>query len=312
MYAKGSQMGQVSSSVSHWSDAIGRVLDNTALSDYQTCPRKYYFGMVLNRRSNQRSAALNYGTWWHTIMELHYKGFDRETIHAVVLEKYTGQETPDDYRTISRVLMEYDNYTKRYGTCEAESSSGSGTTLGTGVNGLVELPVELDIGTRHPYAGKVDRVFELRQKNYIEDHKTTSQLRSNWAKEWMNSQQMKGYCILGHVLTNKPIAGVRINLHVCRKSGSEFERATLSFSQDILDECRETIDYWQWRIETSAINAREGNIDAAYPPNYNACSGKYSMCQYAEICSLGKRVRSGALEADFPINPWNPLEAHDE
>jgi PD-(D/E)XK nuclease superfamily protein len=299
--------------VQQYSAAIGRTIDNTALNDYQTCPRKYYFGMVLHRRSNDRSAALNYGTMWHTIMEAHYKGHTRALIHALITGKYANTATEGDYRTAARALLEYDNYVAQYGDVASEERAGAGKTLGVGNDCLVELPVELNLtGVRHPYAGKIDRLYEKNGLYYVEDHKTTSVLNKNYFTQWTLAQQMKGYAILGQLLIGKPIAGVRINLHVCRKSDSEFLRDVIPFSQAILDETQRALDLWMWRIETSAINAANGDIEAAYPPNFNACSGKYSMCQYAGVCSLSARVRMKALETDFPVHAWNPLEVNDE
>lgn len=269
--------------------------------------------MVLHRRSNQRSPALTYGTIWHKILELHYKGIDRETINKFILRTYQAEETVEDYRTVARALLEYDNYLDEYGTPEAEGRSGKGTTIGDGLNALVEIPVELNIpGVRHPYTGKIDRIYKRNGLNYIQDHKTTSVLSKTYFNQWTLSQQMKGYAILGQLLIGEPIAGVNINLHVCRKSDSEFLRDTITFSQDILDECAENLDVVMAMIEASGETALTRPWAEAYPANFNACSGKFSMCQYAGVCSLGRRVRQQALESDFPVHPWNPLNVEDE
>lgn len=269
--------------------------------------------MVLHRRSNQRSAALNYGTWWHKILEFHYKGYDRAQIHYLVDKLYNGDETEGDYRTLARALLEYDNYFAEYGDPATESRAGKGATLGEGLNALVEIPVELNIpGVRHPYTGKIDRIYKRNGKNYIQDHKTTSVLNKNYFNTWTLSQQMKGYALLGQLLIGEPIAGVNINLHVCRKSDSEFLRDTLTFSQDILDETAENLDKIMGHLEVSGLMAPKLGTAIAYPANFNACSGKYSMCQYASVCSLGRRVRMDALESDFPVHPWNPLNPDDE
>lgn len=297
------------------SSVIGRVIDNTALDAFMRCPRLYYFSMILNRRhaEGSKSAALQYGSSWHHAMEAHYKGASREAVHAFVMSKWHEPTAAEDYRTLSRVLMEYDNYLKTYGTPDEEAARGLGKTLGTPGAMLVELPVELSIpGVRHPYAGKIDRIFERNGLFYVEDHKTTSRFDKGYFNSWTLSQQFKGYAVIAQILTGKPIAGVRCNLHVCHKSDSAFERDTIPFSQDILTETIENLDKWMWRLENAAITASDGHIEAAYPANFNACAGRFGMCSYAGVCSSGRRIRQQVLEQDFDIAPWEPLTVDEE
>jgi hypothetical protein len=50
-----------------------RALDSTSLTEYKTCPRKYYYSYVRNLRSNKPKPALEFGTHYHKAMEIHDK-----------------------------------------------------------------------------------------------------------------------------------------------------------------------------------------------------------------------------------------------
>jgi hypothetical protein len=296
-----------------YSSIIGRSMDNTAMSAYMKCPALYEKSYRQHRRGRGRpTPALNYGSNWHNIMQASYSApmMERPALEQRVedyaIERWGLSSDPSDYRTFDRSIVEYSNYLDYYGLPWLETE---GRTVGWPDRPLVELAVELAIpGARHPYTGKLDRIFTAHDQYLIEDHKTASQFRSDAFRQWELDSQMIGYDTLGGLLINKPIAGVRINLHVIRKSDSVFERRTILFSPDRVRDWTAKYDEWLERLERDYERAAAGD-PLAFPENFAACSGKYGMCQYAGVCSLDSRHRQAALEQDFDIAPWNPLEA---
>lgn len=301
-----------------YSSVIGRSIDNTALAMYMTCPRKYLYGMVLNRRNDGApSPALSYGSAWHKALETSYKAepmsrdelYDR--VELEVAESWQQSTNPDDYRTFQRCMVEYDKYLNKYGLPWEERER----TVGWPDRPLVEIAIEAQIpGARHPYVGKIDRVIEAEGQFIVDDHKTASMFRSDYFRQWELDNQMIGYATIAGIITGLPIAGVRIDLHVIRKSDSVFERQTIRFSQQRLDHWKQNYDYWLERIETEMDKWNDPGKSAwdAFPHNFAACSTKYGMCQYAGVCSMPPRLRQATLEADFEEIPWNPLETSEE
>lgn len=297
---------------------IPRSLDNTALNDYMSCPRKYLYSMVLNRRrkAGGLSPALAYGTTWHAIMEAHYKtGGDRKAVVTAAVGSWQPHESPDDHRTLERALMEYEKYTARWGTHEQEILSW-GRTLGWPENPMVEKVAELWWpGALHPYTGKIDRLIEHQGLVYVEDHKSGSQ-KPNF-RQFDPSNQMMGYAWLAQKLTGLPIAGVRINAHAVLKTTSHFERQTIMYSQDRLEEWAENYGRWVQRVNDSMRLATlavapetqptQLAIDAAFPMNLNACAGKYGMCTYTEVCTYPANIRGKILEAEYENEAWDPM-----
>ena len=297
-----------------YSELIGRTIDNTALGMYKRCPRMYQYAMVQHRRRRGLTPALAYGQAWHTALETHYSVPEIPLVELddrvcdAVLNKWEPASNTDDYRTLERLLTEYDKYLKKYGPGWEEEAK----TVGWPDSPLVEIAIELNIpGARHPYCGKLDRIIEVHGQYLIEDHKTASQLRNDYFAQWEMSDQMMGYAALASIITGKPISGVRINLHVIRKSDSVFERRTIPFAQPRLDQWMRNYDLWLGRLETD-LTLHQIGAPGAFPENYSACAGKYGMCTYASVCSLPERLRQGALRQDFEEEPWNPLEAKDE
>lgn len=306
---------------------IGRPIDNTALSAYMRCPWLYYGSMVLNRRrEGPPPPSLGFGSAWHVAMEVHYKSpvvsLDDlyGAVEVEVASRWTEHSKPDDHRTLQRCLLEYRKFLKQYGPAWEQPEK----TVGWPESPLVEHATELAIpGVRHPYAGKIDRIFEENGLYFIEDHKTASRDEAGYFRAFALDNQMMGYAALAWLLTGQPIAGVRISRLVVRKNDSLHDRGTISFSPPRLKDWMRNLDKWLARIEFGAGMVRDAEalddevgqaeaIDAAFPRNFSACSGKYGPCTYVDICSLPPSLRQGALESDFNVAPWNPLEAAEE
>ena len=308
---------ETTASTPPYSTIIGRPIDNTALSAYTSCPRKFLYGMVLNRRaSGQPSPALSYGSGWHVALETSYRAPMmaraelQDYVEDAIIARWQESSNPEDYRTPARCIVEYDKYLTKYGLPWEEEAK----TVGWPTHPMVEQSVEMPIpGARHPYTGKLDRIIEVNGQYLIEDHKTASMFRSDYFKQWELDNQMIGYAVLASIVTGLPIAGVRINLHVIRKSDSVFERKTIHFVQDRLEDWKRNYDHWLGRIEGDLARYREpwAGDSGAFPHNFSACSGKYGMCQYAGVCSMPPRLRQRVLETDFEELPWNPLEVED-
>jgi hypothetical protein len=295
------------------------------MSMYTTCPRKYLYGMVLHRRNDAKpTPALAYGSGWHKILESNYRApvMSREELYDyvedVALNAWQESTNPDDYRTFQRSMVEYDKFINKYGLPWDESDK----TYGWPDHPMLEQSIEVQVpGARHPYTGKIDRIVESQGQYIIEDHKTASMMKSDYFRQWEMDNQMIGYAVIAGIMTGLPIAGVRINLHVIRKSDSVFERQTIRFAQQRLDHWKQNYDYWLARIETDMIalsfenepEAEDRSVNlSAFPHNFAACATKYGMCQYASVCSMPPRLRQASLEADFEVHPWNPLETAED
>jgi hypothetical protein len=227
----------------------------------------------------------------------------------------------DDHRTLQRALSAYDAYVQRYGSYEQEAENW-GETVGYPENPIIEKATELTWpGALHPYTGKIDRVFYHQGLYYVEDHKTSSALGVHYFSQFDPSNQMMGYAWLASLLTGLPISGVRINAHGILKTQNKFERRTMMYSPERLEEWSRNLNAWVERINasmelyshvTDGETVNEELLQRAFPHNFNACAAKYGQCQYTGVCTMPARLRERVLESDFERIPWNPLAIGDD
>lgn len=305
--------------------SIERVLDNTALAAFKRCRRLYYFAYWLHRRESVSSGALAYGSVIHKLLETHYKTGSpmlAELAARAWWEKNgPSEQSPDEYRTLDRALLDYRRYRDRWGQHPTDEQ---GRTLGWPDEPLVELSLEsVAGGLIHPYAGKIDRIIELGGLYYIEDHKTTSRLDGNFYRALELSPQFQGYTHKAQfLLPSIRIVGVRVNVIHCLKTSTNFERQIIPFNREQLDEWEQ--DTNRWMEDLAEESARWQELYGSNPDRLpvegqpwpratlgdNGCSGKYGMCSYYPICSITPKFRAGRVR-ELPVLPWNPLEADD-
>lgn len=302
---------------------IDRSLDNTALNDYMSCPRKYFYGMVLHRRrEGQTKPALTFGSAIHKGLEYWYRTGDMAQAQRALIMSWQPHNAPDDHRTPERALAVLEQYVAHYGGDLATETRAWGETVGWPENPLVEIPIELGWpGALHPYTGRIDRIIRWQGLYYVEDHKTTSQMGPYYFHQFDPSNQMMGYAVLAQEMTGLPIAGVRINAIAALKTQTKFARQIIGFAPERLVEWKENYNQWVQRVEESYELMHEGEqvgvpdhevVMASWPHNFNACAGKYGTCQYAPVCTVSARLRHKVLEAEYEYIPWDPMAAAEE
>lgn len=278
-----------------------RVLDNTALSTARSCPYKYYASMVLHRRRDKKSAPLHYGTVMHKLLEIFYKTNDPRLAKVVAIKLYQGKDTPGDYRTLDRALLVFDEYVEKYGLADPRRE----VTVGYPESPAIELSTNVILPrTGISYAVRIDRVFRVGTRLYIEDHKTSSQFGSSFFKEYYYSPQMMGYLRAAELLFDEKIHGIRINAIITRKNDTEFQRETISYQRSVID---------HWEDETARMQEQIATWHATghFPKSFN-CFPKWGACEYLDVCNLPADLQARALEQDFTLDPWDPLSLHED
>lgn len=135
------------------------------------------------------------------------------------------------------------------------------------------------------YQGKIDLSISITNCNLLPvDHKSSSRR----GKPHHLSNQFQGYCwLLGvnNIIINK------IGFQKTLKDNEKFERHTLSYSPDLLEEWRENSIFWIRQY----ISYTEANY---FPTNYTSCD-KYSGCIFEQTCRQSKEVREYKLTQLF-------------
>lgn len=290
------------------------------------CPSEAFKAYWLHRRNEgSPPPAIAYGSGWHACMEAHYKAHEcseADLLDAVLMnlsKTWEDHGIADEYRTAERCFLEYKKYLRKFGLPWREEAK----TIGWPETPFVEMSGEVSIpGARHPYAYKIDRMARLQQQHIIDDHKTSSREEKTYFKQYHLDNQMMGYAVSGSILSGRIITGVRIRRHVVRTSDSVHDHETIPFSEPRLEAWCRNYEIWLSRMEHDlqqyeTIMKETGDqrlaMDTAFPLNKWACFGrKYSGCTFVAQCSYPEHLRLRALEEDYGINVWNPLEAKGE
>lgn len=280
---------------------IPRAVDNTAMSAYMHCPRDFKYTILDGWRAKERKQALAFGSIWHLLLEAHYKsGGDMNAVNMAFIDHENIVPNLGDYRNANRALTDYKAYRKKW-NIEKDVRE----TVGFPNNPMVELSTAVMSDTiNHEYAGKIDRVIEQEGLGYIEDHKTTSRLDSNYFSQFENSNQMMGYVWLGNkIVPDLKIVGVRINVSHVLTNKTEFHRHIVTYSPTRLAEWEQNAGLWMRRIEQSIQTG-------IFPAHFgdNGCKTVYGKCQFFDVCKSSPSIRQAALEQHFVIDPWDPLK----
>lgn len=277
------------------------VLDNSAVSTYAECPRKFYYQYVLHYQK-PISAALHFGRVWHKMLDTWYTsgGNIIKSVNAGAVE-WGSIDFPSDHRTLPRALESFGKYVKQF-----ESKAEHDSTLGFKEGApMVEIAIELQWPEIPlPYVGKIDRVvITTGDEVYINDHKTTSRMEQAFFRSFEMASQMLGYTRLGTMMLGRPVSGVMVNAYNVTPTGKSdrFERQYVSLPE-------ERVNHWAevtLPAQMHAIIRAHENDD--WQQNHASCSGKYGLCHYFDVCAMPKKRRDSFLELNFEIRAWNPL-----
>lgn len=284
---------------------INRPIDNTALSTYMRCPRKYKLSMIEGWRRKEKSQALSFGAFWHRLLETHYKsGGDEKAVMHTFMQYHTEVPDTGDYRTAARALLEYRKFRQAH---PIESDVRS--TVGWPDAPMVEIATAIHSERLiHEYAGKLDRIVVVGGLGFIEDHKTTSRLDKGYFKQFENSNQMMGYVWMARQLVSEvKVVGVRINLLHVLTTKSGFDRQVITYPDSRMVEWEDNTNRWLRRLMRAI---EEDDFPAHFGDD--GCNGKYGRCEFFDVCASPPSIRQAVLEQDFHHDPWDPLAYEEE
>ena len=309
------QNGSFSASIPN----LQTVIDNTSLSLYLTCPRKYYYTMIEQLEPKAQSAPLEFGILYHDAQQqfeiarakgLTYWAAAREAIRYALtatakmqnvmgtprLAIWTTNDSARTRETLIRSLVWYFD--------EYENDSIETVLLSDG-RPAVELSFKFDLGVTDPegeailYSGHIDRVIQLGGARWIKDHKTTTGSLSDWYWNYFNpDNQMTGYITASNVVFDLECKGAIISAAQTGVSFTRFARHPIRKTKEQLDEWLHATRFWVSQMERSAL---EGN----WPMNPQGCD-KYGGCPFRHVCQASPKVRSSHLKRDFKKKIWDP------
>lgn len=293
------------------------IIDSTAMMAYKTCPRFYFYTMVLGFRPKEDAPYFAFGAAYHKFRE----SLEREILRGVheieafntalsVAVTYATEHLPKqvsdtkwDFLTVERLRLSCSEAFKHW--------------LAERINGKIkvvayEQPFTLQMDDGTWIAGRADQIVEWNGAVWGRDFKTSSMTgpwysrglepndqftRYTWAESklhgWNPSDsktqplQVKGQII--EVLHNSKKDGPRIEVYTTQRTQSQLRRWELEHH------------FWKEMIDKS----RDEDM---YPMNEKACN----FCQFHSVCKAPTESgQMSQLKTYFKVQPWDCTNVPD-
>jgi len=284
--------------------------DSTSLSNFVTCPRKYFYENLQGWQSEERSVHLIFGGHYAAALEGYHKlvatgvgknDATREIVRKLLTDTWDEKNNrPQDWmhntKTRDTLIRSVVWYLDHF------SDDPMPTVILSDGRPAVEYSFSFELSPNYLYCGHIDRLVEYSGGVYVQDQKTTgAAITAKYFSDFKPDYQMSGYTLAGIIGFAIPILGVVIDAAQIAVGFTRFARGHTSRSMPELEEFRhETLHY----IEL----AKAAHDTGYYPMNRKAC-GNYGGCVFRSICSANPVHREALLAAKFTRRDrWDPLK----
>lgn len=304
---------------------IQYAIDSTSIGWMKTCPRLYYYNMILGYRPKEESIHLRFGIEYHKALEQYDMGranaqTHEEAQHIVVYELMQRladyEDPPEGAKASARVKTKENLVRSVVWYLENFKDDPAKTYIKTDGKPAVEQSFRFELGFAprlqpvgegltgaQPYllCGHLDRVVTFNDELFVMDRKTTTTTPSEYYfNQYEPNNQMTLYTLAGQIILKSPVKGVIIDVAQVAVGFSRFVRGITYRSPDQIEEWLEDLKHHLAAMENYAT-------EGYWPQNDTACD-KFGGCRFREVCSRSPAVRRVFLESDFTREePWNPL-----
>lgn len=288
------------------------LLDNSAISSFKKCPTDWLYSSLRALTRKGGNIHLHFGGAYAAGLEAGRKAFYDEglsedesiaqAMHAATL--FWGDFEPPEgsAKNFSTLLLALNEYFAQY---PLHSDIVMPFRMANGKS-AVEFTFAIPLpNVRHPvtgdpilYGGRFDMLAEREGVLFVEDDKTTSQLGSQWLRNWTLDSQFTGYCWAARDF-NYPVAGAIIRGLSILKNGFGHAQA-ITYRPDWQIErwltstehtVRLMIAYWQQDFFPMALDK-------------HACNS-YGGCGFSQLCESPNP--ESWIEMNYEPRIWNPL-----
>lgn len=253
-----------------------RMFDSSAISDYQGCPKLFYYAWIRRLVTKEEKPALFFGRVFHDVLRTWYATNDAEK--AIKEFSQLPSNIADDHRTKEWGEAVFKQYIERYKTEQ-------GRTLYLEKKFIVEIGDKL-------YAGRIDRIEEWNKPNvYVDDHKTTKSLGLSFFNSYRPNTQIDGYCYACREVVGRCDGAIINGISLAKNPKERFQRFPSSRSNAEMDNFKKTFTGWTDEIERSR-DKKEWKMNTGY------CT-RWGKCRFWSLCVYGDDERR--IEQEFKV-----------
>ncbi len=293
------------------------VLDNTKVTEFMRCPRRFFFRYVLGWQSDETRNDLYFGECVHKAMaslllSMPYANADAraEAVRDayLIFEQAYRERYPLDTdelhvpKTPASVLMMLNEYLSIYPNDDFKVRH-------------VEVAGTVSVGHKFPIHWRIDGIVEDERGIYAIEHKTASRLTQGWIDKFTQANQVDTYThVLNCFYPNERIFGVVINGLIFNKTQRQFQRVPIRKTPLDMESWLWHVNFYLDRIEEEfdalADVSEDEPVMTAFPKQTEACSDFFG-CPFLSICSSWhnplKEVAAGP-PIGFSVRHWDPRE----
>lgn len=292
-------------------------VDSTSLTEFKRCARRYYYMIVLGYQSKHESVDLAFGILAHSTRERYDHLRAAQRGHEDALEEAIAWLLKATWkRELGRPWLSGDPVKNRLTLVRTmvwyldkfENDPLRTVILADG-RPAVELAYAFDpgfepasTGEKFLLCGHLDRLAQLgdAEDAYVVDLKSTKHsLDARYFSHFTPHTQFSGYIVASKVVFHLPVVGLIVDAAQVLVSGSRFERALITRSEEQNEEFLRGTSQW---LRLMDEYARTGE----WPMNESSC-GMYGGCQFRDVCAKSPGARQVWLDAGFRKRSWDPL-----
>mgnify|MGYP004447363801 CR=1 FL=1 len=315
-----------------------RYFDNTRVSEFKTCPRKFFYRHVMDWVSVGFSPPLLFGSAYHAAMDaiwehmgdsenarqsgtqdvanLGFEAFMAEWIEG-------GGPELDDINEDWQYKLGFRNpmvaLEMLYGYVDERRSLFQRDSFELiSIEQPFAVPLDPEDETLF-YVGRFDKIFRIKEGIIIGEHKTTSLyakvggFRSMFLDSFSPNSQVDGYLHAARILFGDEVKACWIDASLVHKTvHDEFKFIPIERQFSQLDSWLWETRHWIEEIEGnwSAVNdtMTEHPYMAAFPKNTGSCQDFARNCPYIDLCKMWPNPVAKDLPGGYEKEHWSPFE----
>lgn len=297
--------------------------DNSMLSSYKDCPRKYYLRHELGWRSEGTSLPLVFGLSWHSGQDALWtfakKGATPEELLQLAMSNFLetwesqGMSSELDVAQLTTMAPRTPGIAKEM---YANYMAARWKMLTTAELLACEQPFAVPLADTDGrwYAGRLDKVVRYNGETVVLEHKTTtaysttSTFQNSYVDSWYSDAQCKGYQY-GGSLYFEGLQQVWVDAALVHKKIHDgFRFIPVAHQFPLLTEWLRDTAEWIQRVESDRQALSDG-LPGAFPKNENHCFGKYGSCTFLNVCrTVSEPWLLDSPPAGYMVEFWKPFE----